>query len=495
MKITKLGCWLGTTLLYGYVFYEQSAGINFLIFNSILLISVFALQPELRQRRSTLAVAAGCLLTALNVAWHPTWTAIVMNLISLLGLSGLSLQPESSLVVAWINGVYSLVVSSWKKTFGWMIPAAGEETDAASVAPAAAGITVDKLISHSVPVLVVGAFFLLYTHASPAFSALFSGVSLDFISVWWVIFTLFGAYLLLAFFYPVAISFLVRFDLATPDQLTRQRRSDGLNFNPVGLRYEYRSAWLLFVMLNGLLLFFNAVDIFYLLTQQLPEGVTHSAFVHQGVNTLIASVVLAIAVVMYFFRGNLNFLRGNRRLKVATYGWIIQNAVLIVATASKNFSYISEYGLTHKRIGVYVYLLLTLIGLVMTYFKVRDVKSNWFLLRKNAWLFYAVLILFSTLDWSRIITHHNLSHLDDQEIDISYLIGLSDSNLDLLEKAYRTHQVSLRQAEQIQRQINYFVRRKKQEDWLSWNYAEHQVYQRLRRSERSPYFYDAQPQD
>ena len=479
MKITKLGCWISTSLLYGYVFYEQQTGINLLIFNLALLAAIFVLQPTLRQRRSTVAVAAGCLLTAINVMWHPTPIAVFTNLLSLLGLAGLSLQPKSSLMVAWINGIYSLVASIWKQTFGRLLPIASEAPTEADTTPVAAGITADKLISQSIPVLVVGVFFLLYTQASPAFSALFSGISLDFISAGWIIFTLFGAYLLLAFFYPVAIRSLIRFDLMTPDTLTRQRPKDRLEFNPVGLRYEYRSAWLIFVMLNGLLFLFNAVDIFYLLTQQLPEGVTHSAFVHQGVNTLIASVVLAIVVVMYFFRGNLNFLRGNRRLKLATYVWIVQNGVLIVATASKNFSYISEYGLTHKRIGVYVYLLLTLIGLITTYLKVRDVKSNWFLVRKNAWFFYTVLLVFSFVDWSRVITQYNVAHLEEQEIDMSYLIGLSDTNLDVLENAHRTHSVTPRQEEQIRQEIAYFLQRKAQENWLSWNYAEHQVYQQL----------------
>ena len=338
------------------------------------------------------------------------------------------------------------------------------------------------------PLLVIAAFFLLYTQASPAFSALFADVSLNFISGWWMLFTSFGAYLLLPFFYPVAIRPLIRLDATTPDVLQRSKHHRAYGFSPVGLRYEYRSAWWLFLMLNGLLFLFNAVDIFYLITLRLPAGVSHSDFVHQGVNTLIISVVLAIVVVMCFFRGNLNFLRNNHRLKLAAYLWIVQNAILIGATASRKFSYISDYGLAYKRIGVYVCLLLTLIGLITTYIKVREVKSNWFLLRKNAWVLYVVLVLLSAIDWNRTITRHNMAHLDQRTADIDYLIGLLDTNLDLLEYASRTRTLSLYRTSQIQHCITRFMKRKQREGWPSWGYTEHQVYQTLALSSQPSQF-------
>ena len=480
MKRTKLVAWLSATLLYSYLFYNHSAGINFLILNVVLIALVFFLQPGLRTRKSVVAIAAGCLLTAINVAWHPTWAALLMNIVSLMGLSGLSRQPEGSLVVAWVNSSYSLVASGIRHTFGRFVPLTGLITPSEPKAPTtvAAGITVDKLVSRSVPILGVAVFFVLYTQASPAFSALFTGISLDFISVWWVVFTLFGAYLLLVFFYPMAIRALTRADQAALDALERHRRSTPGTFNVIGLRYEYRSGWLLLVMLNALLLFFNAVDIFYLITVRLPEGITYSAFLHQGVNTLIASVVLAIVIVMYFFRGNLNFLRNNRRLKYVAYLWIAQNAVLVVATAVKNFSYVSEYGLTYKRIGVYVYLLLTLIGLVTTYVKVRDIKSNWFLFRKNAWIFYGILVLFSLVSWSRVITQYNLAYLEKKSIDVDYLLSLSSTNLDLLAKAQSTYAFHPYQTQRIREKIDYFREQERTEEWPSWNYSEYVLYQR-----------------
>ncbi len=480
MKRYKTWYWLGATLLYSALFYDQSAGVNFLIFNVALVGTVFGLQPKLRAQRAVKAIAAGCLLTAVAIVWHPTWPAILMNIVSLMGLSGLSYQPKGSLIVGLVNSGYSLVATAFRQTFGRLtnVPTPGKPSTTVT-----AGITADKLVSRGAPVLIVALFFVLYTQASPAFSALFANISLDFISGWWMMFTLFGAYLLLSFFYPSTIRSLSNADLNTPDELVRRRRKTITGFNPVGLRYEYRSGWMLFVMLNALLFFFNAVDMFYVVSMQLPEGVTYTAFVHQGVYTLIASVILAIIIVMFFFRGNLNFLKNNRRLKQMAYVWTAQNAVLILTTAAKTSGYVAAYGLTHKRIGVYVYLLLTLIGLVTTYLKVRDVKTNWFLFRRNAWYFYAVLVVFSWVDWTRVITQFNLAHYDQGKLGMHYLVDLPYSNLDLLVEAQNTHPLELDSysRDQITQSLDRFKRREQREGWLSWNHTDYMIGQRLQR--------------
>jgi hypothetical protein len=479
MRITRFKCWLGATLLYGYLFYDQSAGINFLLFNAALLAGLFSLYPTMRQQRAVKMIAIGCLLTALNVVWHPTWPAVWMNLISLLALAGLSTHPQSSLFVAWINSGYSLIASFWKHTLGRLISQPKLVPNEKPTPPTVAGITAGKVVSQFVPLLVVALFFLLYTQASPAFSALFDQFSLDFISGWWVIFTLCGGYLLLTFFYPVAIHPLLRIDLSAADELRRQRRTHPYGFNPVGLRYEYRSAWRAFILLNILLLVFNAVDIAYLSTGRLPEEVTYKEFLHQGVNTLIISVVLAIAVVMYFLRESLNFLSSGQRLKYAAYAWITQNAVLVGAIAVKNVEYVERFGLTHRRIGVYVYLLLTLIGLAATWIKVRDTKSNWFLVRRNGWAFYVVLVAYGMIDWNYVITQHSLARLEKHPPHMTYLLSLSDVNLDMLASVRENPVVSTQAKERIQNRIESFIQLEHQEGWQSWNYRDHLLYQRL----------------
>ena len=56
---TKKGIWFIATLLYSALFYDQSAGINFLFFNLLLVAAVFVLQPHLKNHRSAIIVAGG----------------------------------------------------------------------------------------------------------------------------------------------------------------------------------------------------------------------------------------------------------------------------------------------------------------------------------------------------------------------------------------------------------------------------------------------------
>ena len=481
MKPFKPWFWIGTTLSYSYLFYQHAAGINFLLFNVALIASVLVLQPDGRHRRSTVALAAGSVFTAILTAWHPNWATIVMNIVSLASFSVISYSPRGSLVTASVHAVYSLGFSFFRRILG-QAPANGYSDREAAVSTV--GISANKLLSRSAPLLIVAVFFVLYWQASPAFANLFSNISLDFISLGWVVFTLLGAYWLFAFFYPLTVRSLARADEAATDQLIRRRRRSlpGAAFNPIGLRYEYHAGWLLFVVPNALLLLFNVTDAFYLLTLRLPEGVTYTAFLHQGVNTLIVSIILAIVVVMYFFRDNLNFLQRNQRLRYATYLWIGQNAALVLLTAVKNFNYISTYGLTHKRVGVYVYLLLTIIGLVTTFIKVHSRKSNWFLLRRNAWLFYGVLMAYSSVDWTRAITRYNLNRLNEQPLGVAYLLNMPDANLDMLEEVRQTRHLFSNQDTHIQNRVERFIHQESREGWPSWNYRDHLIRQRLQRN-------------
>jgi hypothetical protein len=237
-------------------------------------------------------------------------------------------------------------------------------------------------------------------------------------------------------------------------------------------------------LLNGLLFLVNGLDVYYLLiSKTLPEGVEYAQYVHQGVYALLFSIVLAIAVILYFFRGNLNFYTRNSSLKWLAFTWILQNIVLVCTTAGKTSLYIAEYSLTHKRIGVYVYLLLTVIGLVITFIKIYAVKNNWFLFRKTAWAFYAVLILATAINWSRLITGYNLSHLTTlKEVDIAYLVYLPQTNTDQLVDLLQsdTQKLTDTQKKAIEQKRASFLERYSRQEWQSWNYNEYSIAEKLK---------------
>ena len=119
-------------------------------------------------------------------------------------------------------------------------------------------------------------------------------------------------------------------------------------------------------LLNVLLVFFIVTDIMSLMTMDTSKASELSDLVHSGINTLIASILIAIAIILYFFRRNLNFYSENRILKHLTFIWIALNIMLIVLIAIKNQNYITSFGLTYKRIGVHIYISTVLAIQVLT---------------------------------------------------------------------------------------------------------------------------------
>jgi len=196
------------------------------------------------------------------------------------------------------------------------------------------------------------------------------------------------------------------------------------------LESEHTSGSMVFIVLNLLLVFFLTTDVIYLLKDTDLSNADYSQSVHEGVYALMFSIVCAIALILYFFRGNLNFFKGNQRIKTLTYVWIALNVLLVVFTAYKNYTYIEALGLTYKRIGVFVYLLLTLTGLVTAYIKVSQIKNFVFLVRVNIATVFIFLVLSAAIPWDKSITKYNLSQIANP--DINYLIDLGESNSELL---------------------------------------------------------------
>ena len=89
--------------------------------------------------------------------------------------------------------------------------------------------------------------------------------------------------------------------------------------------------------------------------------------------------------------------------------WIFLNGILIVSTIVKNTDYISFFGLTYKRLGVYAFLILALIGLIFTFSKNKKKKTNAYLVNQMVWYFYGTILLCSYVNWGNLITNYNIS--------------------------------------------------------------------------------------
>ena len=468
---------LFTISMYSYLFYGHATGINLPIFNLILLAAICIDQPFSTARKPILILACTSLLTSMAVIVVNSDLAITASVVSTLVLLGYSLHPKTSMFVALLNAVYSIMASPFIYLARYFHQKPAKETHRERPV-SSQELKLLRFGSFALPALITLIFLSLYANANPAFSSFIKSIDLDFISWGWVRFTMTGSLLLFGCFYGVRLKHLSKMDRDAGNYIERKRRNRRLIFHPLALKFELKTGMVLLLFLNILLLVFHVVDIRYVLGATLPEGLSYSEYVHQGVYTLVVSIVLAILIILYFLRSNLNFYPGKSRLLLLAYVWIIQNIVLALTTAYKNAIYIEEYSLTYKRIGVFVYLFLALAGLLTTYLKVVNKKNLWYLLRRNSWVAYGLLCAMSIWNWDNIITQIN--YKKNKEVDFEYLIKLSDANLPLLQSwennGFLTKD-SHKNLLQIKKQ--HFYQKMEEKDWQSWNYRDDQIFNEL----------------
>ena len=291
-------------------------------------------------------------------------------------------------------------------------------------------------------------FHLLFALANPRYAALSSrawqglGEALDVLfarlSVPHVLFFLLGLVLTAGALLIMPVPGLADDEARSAEFVRRQRdrvasfavrnpnfrpRSHG----PLALRREYLMAGSLLGLVNGLLLLENAIDISWIWLGFRPApGFDLTQFVHEGTYVLIMSILVAMGIVLWFFRRNLNFYhRGLPVLRWLATAWVLQNAVLAVSVGLRNYYYILYTGLAYKRIGVYGFLLLTLFGLATVLLKIWQRRSAYSLVRLNMLAAYAVLLLLAAGNWEVWMVRYNLQPRF-RTVDYGFLLDLPD---------------------------------------------------------------------
>jgi len=406
------------TLAYSYLFYNQNAGINFPVFTIILLGLLLYRNKALLQSRKWLWAAGLCLVSGLSVFLNSSALSILANCFSLLLVSAFSVNAKTSTVFAFLSGVYSMASS-----FIFIL------VDATKRLINAKERSNDK--SRDYKFLMIGAvavlcilFFILYRQSNLLFAENTKWLNLDFLSPGWLIFTIAGGILVYGFFNHRSIPGLSNLE----NTLILHSKKPGTGEHQ--FKTEIFAGVLLFSFLNFMLLVLNTGDMqSFWLKGTLPEGVSQSDFVHNGIGIIIFSIVLATGLVMFLFRRDVSDLKQSRLLKLLVFAWAGQNLLMLCSTAYRNRLYIQEYDLTYKRIGVYVWLFLAAIGLALLVIKVAKDRSNWYLVKANFTAWFTMLAAAGLLNWDVLITRYNIANKPLAEVDFYYLFSLSDANI------------------------------------------------------------------
>ncbi|WP_299224861.1 DUF4173 domain-containing protein [uncultured Psychroserpens sp.] len=443
------------SLTFSILFFEKSIGLNLSIFTVLTIILLAIYNPSTFKSRITLLHALAYLITAVVVFVNHSVLSILTNCAAFLSLVGSVSKSNTSVYIRWLNGTYTTIASFFHRNFqvdnhekvNWK-----KDIDVMHWA---------KLIG--IPLIFIITFVLLYKNGNPLFNDLVSKIHLNFINLQWLLFSALGYYLFNNITKPVQVEPATSLDLKTTNTLLKSEK-----ISEEKLKKEKQLGTTLLALLNVLIVLYIITDVIYITSTNTVSAPDLSNQVHSGINTLIASIIIAIIIILYFFRGHLNFYSKNRTLKNLTYLWIILNIVLVVLIVLKNHNYITSFGLTYKRIGVHVFIILTLFGLLTTYLKVLHIKNLTFLFRINAQVAFIVLITLSVINWDSTITTYNLEQA--RSFDIDYLIDLSDRNAVILHEKKNTIRISQTEKNRIETKYTNYVNNLMQLDWQEFYY-------------------------
>lgn len=488
-QLKKISFYVGGAFLFNVLFYNEQMALNTLFFDGYILLALYYLYPSAKTNtivRWLLIIHVFSLVTLLI---HNTVVSKFAFIITLLLLTGFSEYVHRS---AWYAGGsvilnFVLFIGNFAETVISFVKRKKNGSPKWT-----------KYIRLSlIPLILVFIFFVIYANANSVLSNISYKVAdwievnlQKFFSVFiWerIAFTLLGLYITGSLLTKTRINYFSINDLEQTDVLIRKRKifykqpkrtyQTVKRFSNIGLKNENTIGIISLVLLNALLFIVNCIDIdFVWLHFEFRADKPIYKLVHEGTELLIISLILAMSVVLFFFKGNLNFYKRNKWLKYGTYAWILQNGFLVLSVLLRDYYYILHYGLAYKRIGVLFFLLMVLVGLITVFVKVFSRKTGYFLFRVNAWSTIILLTIASFVNWDVSIAKYNLAHKGQITLDSTFLLTLSDKTLPVL---YEHADVFMAKdpsfSEFINKRIQNYMDNRKEYSWLSWNYSDNSV--------------------
>ena len=293
-----------------------------------------------------------------------------------------------------------------------------------------------------IPGLFVSIFFIIYSFGSVHFANLFRDSELDFQPLTFIILAIIGFYIGFIFWNFGVERFIFKQNRYLNDDFSGLKKIQKPTFSFLDIDSERVSGFISFSALNILLIIFIGTYNYEQFYEVATSADSLSTETHDRVNAVIMSIIMAILVILFYFKNGFNFDEKAKTLKISAKIWIVLNGVLVLSALIKNSEYISGYGLTYKRLGVYVFLAMALIGLIFTFIKIQKKKTNAFLFNKMFWACYGLILVCSYLNWGGIITSNNLQRKDF--VDNYHLVSINYNERILLDYAEKTDNLEMK---------------------------------------------------
>jgi Leucine-rich repeat (LRR) protein len=472
------------TFSFSLLFFDQSLGANFLIYTLILLLLLTFLNSQRVISKQIMFLLLGTIYSGSCVIFHGSLFAAVACSISIILIPAYLINKSGFVFHNLLSSVYSFCVSPLMDLIQNF---ERKKTNR--------GSSVLKVTMCILTIIIGLIFFFIYRNINPLFLKHTAFISMDLLSINWLIFTFLGWLIAYNFFKQKKVEEMDGWFFQLPlfvvkDQERKEIKNERLAFTS------------LFIWLNAMLLIINLMDVQYLyLDLGLPDDITHKQFVHNGVNMLILSIVLGICLLLYFFRGSLNFIAKNKFARVLAILWIAQNIIMVVSTVMRNTLYVNEALLTYKRIGVYFWLLFAIIGLFLGLIKIIKLKTSWYIIRNISGAMFVVLILSASVDWDQMISKFNVNRMvgknNISSFDKRYLLSLSETNIADLHRVKdkygfeidSTYSYGYERHGSNQNWLDYktyqFLKKDFETDWRSFSFRHQRVLQEIQELNKS----------
>lgn len=503
-------------ILFNIIFWQEKLAVNAILFDVFILLSVFNLYPAAFTKPAMKWLILAHLISITTVIIHNTLLAKLTFAATLLLVVVFTQFLHRSVwyAAASIAGNYLLFVFSFIEDIRQV-----KRGDMKSLG-------IRKVLRFLIiPLMIAAVFFLIYSFSNTVFKDVVNSMGIALLRFFTRFFNWFNWqrfwFLMLGLFITGGLILKMRNnyfsekEFAKDNDLLRRKHNlkkwkEGVMYDvltlfmgrfangTMALRNENTVGIISLAMLNFLLLFINLLDIKYVwFGFSYTQNLNLTQYVHEGTGMLIFSIILAMVVLLFFFRGNLNFYKKNKWLRYGAYGWIAQNAILVISVLLRDYYYITHMGLAYKRIGVLVFLLMVLMGLITVFVKIHQRKTAYYLWRVNGWFGIILLVAASCIHWDETIASYNLAHRKSIPVDVKFLLTLSDKTLPLLEKnqdvldkekntviynRYDRHDrlyygVTPLQFFEIRKKD--FFEKQQTYSWLSWNFSDSYVKQNL----------------
>ena len=390
------------SVVFTLLFYNESVGLNLSLFGFVLLVLMYYFFRKQFIDNSYYVLTFTSVLSCIAFAWYGDFVSFVAVFLSIIMLQFKIIEPKLKLIlsipIVFINSIASIVrifqFSEWlpaRKTNNFFIK---------------------KLIAYFlIPGIFISLFCIIYSFGSDSFSGLFFKYTLDINLPQAIFVVVLGFYFSFSFWNFWVPEIIAENNSKLDNDFTDKTESEHVptfSLLDLDINFERKSGEITLLLLNILLIIFIGM---YNYEQFFQKTITStlSAATHERVNAVVFSIIMAVGVVLFYFKGGFNFDVKAKRLKMLTKIWILLNGLLILSTIIKNAEYVLNFGLTYKRLGVFAFLILALIGLYFTFMKIYNIKTNAYLFNQMFWCFYSTLLLCSFVNWGGIITNYNIS--------------------------------------------------------------------------------------